>query len=237
MAAGYRKPGEARTQAGHKPTGAHGLVGVRLRPCCVWLPRPLRLPPPQVDHPHHGNPGQQGKAARLGHRLFANALAPVGGEDGGVGVVDVAVAVGRRRDGPFRPGRSPWQERKQATSPRGLMAWLVFDCGRALRSRPLRLPPPQVDHPHHGNPGQQGKAARLGHRLFTDALAPVGGEDGGVGVVDVAVGRRRDGPFRPGRSPWQERKQATSPRGLMAWLVFDCGRASGRGRYAFRRRK
>ena len=40
---------------------------------------------------------------------------------------------------------------------------------------------------------------------------------------------------------WQERKQATSPRGLMAWLVFDCGRAFGavllRGRYAFRRRK
>jgi hypothetical protein len=32
---------------------------------------------------------------------------------------------------------------------------------------------------------------------------------------------------------WQERKQATSPRGLMACVVFDCGR----DRYAFHRRK
>ena len=36
---------------------------------------------------------------------------------------------------------------------------------------------------------------------------------------------------RPRRS--KKRKQATSQRGLMAWLAFDCGR----GRYAFRRRK
>ena len=117
----------ARTQAGHKPTGAHGLVGVRLR-LCLWrvlLQRPLRLPPPQVDHPHHGDPGQQGKAARLGHRLFADALAPVGGEDGGVGVVDVAV--------------------------------VAAILGDRATPRPLRLPPPQVDHPHHGDPEPTGQ--------------------------------------------------------------------------------
>ena len=141
------------------------------------------------------------------------------------------------------PTPSPqWAARMAASASLTLPSWPRFSA-TVLLPRPLRLPPPQVDHPHHGHPGQQGKAARLGHRLFADALAPVGGEDGGVGVVDVAVAfARRDGPFRPGRSPWQERKQATSPRGLMAWLVFDCGRDSrrpcySRGRYAFRRRK
>jgi hypothetical protein len=114
-------------------------------------------------------------------------------------------------------GLPVWQERKQATSPQGLMACLVF-VGRAIWRRcyspwPLRLPSSQADCPNRGNPGQQGKAARLGHRLFATALAPVGGEDGGVVDVVVAVGRRRDGPFRPGRSTWHERKQATSPRG------------------------
>jgi hypothetical protein len=61
LAAGCRSPDRARTQAGHKPTGAHGLVGVGQRCSSTW---PLRLPPPQADHPRHGNPGQQGKAAR-----------------------------------------------------------------------------------------------------------------------------------------------------------------------------
>ena len=39
-------------------------------------------------------------------------------------------------------GLPDWQERKQATSPRGLMACLVFDCGRAFRLPAHEKPAP-----------------------------------------------------------------------------------------------
>ena len=58
---------------------------------------------------------------------------------------------------------------------------------------------------------------------------------GGEGLSEVHVAGWLPGTEAPAE---QERKQATSPRGLMAWLVFDCGRAVLlSGRYAFRRRK
>ena len=73
------------------------------------------------------------------------------------------------QDGPHGKNAS----RPQARA--GLMAWLVFDCGRDSRRRcdprPLRLSPSQVDHPHHGHPGQHGKAARLGAESETELVS------------------------------------------------------------------
>ena len=96
---------------------AKGLRRSRERICDGILtasgPAAADGPPPQADHPHHSNPGQQGKAAWLGHRLFATALAPVGGEDGGVGVVDVAVAAAILASRTAPRGRYTFRRRKQ----------------------------------------------------------------------------------------------------------------------------